>query len=148
MTDNIDVIFAICNSLKLPGKNINISKGELGKDLILHLKLKNTMTNVSNYIGDLSFGYNNGYGYTKLRELISERLNKEGININKENVLITSGALHAIQLLVTGFLSQNTVIFSNTPSYIDSTHVFDYLNMKKVKITYNELNDFQNIINK
>lgn len=148
MTDNIDVIFAVCNSLKLPGKNINISKGELGKDLILHLKLKNTMTNVSNYIGDLSFGYNNGYGYTKLRELISERLNKEGININKENVLITSGALHAIQLLVTGFLSQNTVIFSNTPSYIDSTHVFDYLNMKKVKITYNELNDFQNIINK
>lgn len=83
-----------------------------------------------------------------MRELIAERLSKEGISITKENVLITSGALHAIQLLVTGFLSQNTVIFSNTPSYIDSTHVFDYLNMKKVKIPYNELNDFQNFISK
>lgn len=138
----------LINKLETDATYIHISKGELGKDLIPHLELKNAMTNVSNYIGELSFGYNNGYGYLKLRELIAERLNKEGININKDNVLITSGALHAIQLLVTGFLSQNTVIFSNTPSYIDSTHVFDYLNMKKVKISYNELNDFQNIINK
>ncbi|WP_224396759.1 PLP-dependent aminotransferase family protein [Staphylococcus cohnii] len=138
----------LINKIETDSTYIHISKGELGKDLIPHLELKNAMINVSNYIGELSFGYNNGYGYLKLRELIAERLNKEGICITKENVLITSGALHAIQLLVTGFLSQNTVIFSNTPSYIDSTHVFDYLNMKKVKIPYNEMNDFQNIINK
>ncbi|MDW8555057.1 PLP-dependent aminotransferase family protein [Staphylococcus xylosus] len=138
----------LINKIETDSTYIHISKGELGKDLIPHLELKNAMTNVSNYIGELSFGYNNGYGYLKLRELIAERLRKEGISITKENVLVTSGALHAIQLLVTGFLSQNTVIFSNTPSYIDSTRVFDYLNMKKVKISYNELSDFQNIINK
>lgn len=138
----------LINKIETDSTYIHISKGELGKDLIPHLELKNAMTDVSNYIGELSFGYNNGYGYSKLRELIAERLSKEGISITKENVLITSGALHAIQLLVTGFLSQNTVIFSNTPSYIDSTHVFDYLNMKKVKISYNELSDFQNIIKK
>ncbi|SCT09680.1 aminotransferase-like domain-containing protein [Staphylococcus caeli] len=138
----------LINKIETDSTYIHISKGELGKDLIPHLELKNAMTNVSNYIGDLSFGYNNGYGYTKLRELIAERLKVDGINITKDNVLITSGALHAIQLLVTGFLSQNTIIFSNTPSYIDSTHVFDYLNMKKVKISYNKLSDFQKIINK
>nr|WP_258007281.1 aminotransferase class I/II-fold pyridoxal phosphate-dependent enzyme [Staphylococcus sp. 17KM0847] len=138
----------LINKIETDSTYIHISKGELGKDLMPHLELKNAMTNVSNYIGELSFGYNNGYGCLKLRELIAERLRKEGISITKENVLVTSGALHTIQLLVTGFLSQNTVIFSNTLSYIDSTRVFDYLNMKKVKISYNELSDFQNIINK
>ncbi|MCU5746953.1 PLP-dependent aminotransferase family protein [Staphylococcus sp. SQ8-PEA] len=138
----------LINKIEADPSYIHISKGELGKDLLPHLELKNAMTRVSNYIGELSFGYNNGYGYSKLRELIAKRLNNEGINITKDNVLVTSGALHAIQLLVTGFLSQNTVIFSNTPSYINSTHVFDYFNMKKVSISYSELSDFQNIINK
>lgn len=105
------------------------------------------MNNVSKYIGDLSFGYNNGYGYSKLRELIAERLTNDGINVSSKNVLITSGALHALQLLVIGFLSQNTVIFSHTPSYIESTHVFNILNMKKVKISYNNnISDFKNIL--
>lgn len=138
----------LINKLETDNTYIHISKGELGNDLIPHLELKNAMTNVSNYIGELSFGYNNGYGYIKLRELIAERLSLEGINVTSDNVLITSGALHAIQLLVTGFLSRNTIIFSNTPSYIDSTHVFDYLNMKKVKIPYNNFTEFYNIINR
>ena len=138
----------LINKLETDPSYIHISKGELGNDLIPHLELKNAMTNISNYIGNLSFGYNNGYGYIKLRELIADRLRADNISITKDNVLISSGSLHAIQLLVTGFLSQNTVIFSNTPSYIDSTHVFDYLNIKKVKISHSEWNDFQNIINK
>ncbi len=138
----------LINKLETDTAYIHISKGELGKELIPHRELKQAMLNVSDYIGDLSFGYNNGYGYMKLRELIAKRLNEAGFDITKDNVLITSGALHAIQLLVTGFLSQNTVVFSNTPSYIDSTHVFNYLNMSKVKISYNSLSQFQHVINK
>ncbi|MEN3089920.1 MAG: PLP-dependent aminotransferase family protein [Staphylococcus pseudoxylosus] len=137
----------LINKLETNDDYIHISKGELGKDLIPDIKLRNAMRKVSGYVGDLSFGYNNGYGYIKLRELIAQRLRDEGMNINSKNVLITSGALHAIQLLVIGFLSQNTYIFSNTPSYIDSTHVFNVLNMKNVKLTYNEINDFKNVLN-
>ncbi|MDU9418709.1 PLP-dependent aminotransferase family protein [Staphylococcus lloydii] len=137
----------LINKLETDNSYIHISKGELGIDLIPHLELKNAMTNVSKYIGELSFGYNNGYGYIKLRELIANRLNSEGINVTSDNVLITSGALHAIQLLVTRFLSRNTLIFSNTPSYIDSTHAFDYSNMKKVKIPYNNFTEFYSIVN-
>lgn len=135
----------LINKLETDPTYIHLSKGELGKDLIPHIALKNAMTNVSNYIGDLSFGYNNGYGYIKLRALITERLRTQGIHITHDNVLITSGALHAIQLLTTGFLSRHTLIFSNTPSYIDSTHVFDALNNKQIQIPYHELHNFQNI---
>lgn len=137
----------IINKLETSDAYIHISKGELGKALIPQAKLKKAMNRVSQYIEYLSFGYNNGYGYNKLRELIAKRLNVEGFNISKENVLITSGALHAIQLLSIGFLSKNTIIFSNTPSYIDSTHAFNIGNMRKVKISLETFKDFKQIIN-
>jgi GntR family transcriptional regulator of abcA and norABC len=138
----------LINKLETASSYIHISKGELGKDIIPHIELKNAMSSVSKYIGNLSFGYNNGYGYIKLRELIAERLKEDGINVSSKNFLITSGALHALQLLMIGFLSRNTMIFSNTPSYIDSTHVFDILNMKKVKVPYNNISNFKDILNK
>lgn len=136
----------LINKLETDSNFIHISKGELGKNLIPEIKLQQAMISVSKYIGDLSFGYNNGYGYLNLRKLIAKRLQEDGIDISFDNILITSGALHAIQLLTTGFLSQNATIFFNTPSYIESTHVFDSFNMKKVRIPYNNLYDFKNII--
>ncbi|MCG7338906.1 PLP-dependent aminotransferase family protein [Staphylococcus sp. ACRSN] len=136
----------LINKLETDSNYIHISKGELGKDLIPENKLQQAMISVSKYIGDLSFGYNNGYGYLNLRKLIAQRLQKDGIDISFENILITSGALHAIQLLITGFLSQNSTIFINTPSYIESTHAFDGFHMKKLRIPYTNLHNFKKII--
>lgn len=141
-------IVQLINKLETDTSFIHISKGELGKELLPQQDLREAMNKVSGYIGDLSFGYHNGYGYQKLRELIAQRSREDGIDIKSENVMITSGALHAIQLLATGVLSQNTLIFSNTPSYIDSTNVFDHFHMKQIKLPYSEMNQFQNIINK
>lgn len=140
-------IVQLINKLETDSKYIHISKGELGQDLIPQTILKKAMAKVSNYIGDLSFGYHNGYGYEKLRDIIAKRCRQDGINVHRSNVMITSGALHAIQLLSTGFLSQNTIIFHNTPSYIDSTNVFEYLHMKKVKLPYDNMQQFQDMIN-
>ncbi|MCE3022777.1 PLP-dependent aminotransferase family protein [Staphylococcus pasteuri] len=140
-------IVQLINKLKTNSTYIHISKGELGQDLIPHNFLKMAIEKVSDYIGDLSFGYHNGYGYEKLRDIIAERCSQDGINVDKSNVMITSGALHAIQLLATGFLSQNTMIFHSTPSYIDSTNVFEYLHMTKVKLPYDNMQQFQELIN-
>lgn len=136
----------LINKLETDPNYLHISKGELGKSLIPETKLQQAMVTVSSYISDLSFGYNNGYGYLNLRKLIAKRLQETGIDLNYENILITSGSLHAIQLLTTGFLSQNTTILFNTPSYIESTHVFDSFNIKKVRIPYTNLYNFKNII--
>ncbi len=126
----------LINKLETQKEYIHISKGELGGDDLPHDELKNAMTNVSLYIGNLAFGYNNGYGYIKLRELLADRLKKYNINVTSNNIFITSGALHAIHLLSIGFLSQNTIVFRNTPSYVDSTHIFNILNIRKKDIVY------------
>lgn len=126
----------LINKLETQKEYIHISKGELGGNSLPHNELKSAMSNVSSYVGDLAFGYNNGYGYSKLRELLADRLKKHKINVTSSNIFITSGALHAIHLLSIGFLSQNTTIFRNTPSYVDSTHVFNILNIRKKDINY------------
>ncbi|WP_436937209.1 GntR family transcriptional regulator [Staphylococcus xylosus] len=137
----------LINKLETNQSYIHVSKGELGDEILPHEDLKKAMHRVSNYIGDLSFGYNNGYGYIKLRELIAKRLQKQNISVSSKNILITSGALHAIQLLSIGFLSQNTIIFRNTPSYVDSTNVFDILNMRSININYNKPKESKALLN-
>ncbi len=54
--------------------------------------------------------------------------------------MITSGALHAIQLLSIG-LGQDAIIISNTPSYIHSTNVFEQLNFRHIDVPYNQINE-------
>lgn len=137
----------LINKLETNQSYIHVSKGELGDEILPHEDLKKAMHRVSNYIGDLSFGYNNGYGYIKLRELIAKRLQRHNISVSSKNILITSGALHAIQLLSIGFLSQNTIIFRNTPSYVDSTNVFDLLNMRSININYNQPKESKALLN-
>lgn len=93
----------LINKIETDDTYIHISKGELGQPLMPHIQLKKAMSNTASHIEDLSFGYNNGYGYIKLRDIIVERMSKQGINVGRENVMITSGALHAIQLYLLGF---------------------------------------------
>ncbi len=77
-----------------------------------HIQLKKAMSNTASHIEKLLFfGYNNGYGYIKLNSIIKTKLEAR-YNAGRENVMITSGALHAIQLCI-GFLGQDAIIISN-----------------------------------
>lgn len=138
----------LINKIETDDTYIHISKGELGQPLMPHIQLKKAMSNTASHIEDLSFGYNNGYGYIKLRDIIVERMSKQGINVGRENVMITSGALHAIQLLSIGFLGQDAIIISNTPSYIHSTNVFEQLNFRHIDVPYNQINEINTIIDR
>lgn len=138
----------LINKIETDDSYIHISKGELGISLMPHIQLKKAMSNTASHIEDLSFGYNNGYGYIKLRDIIVERMSKQGINVGRENVMITSGALHAIQLLSIGFLGQDAIRISNTPSYIHSTNVFEQLNFRHIDVPYNQINEIDTIIDR
>lgn len=138
----------LINKLEADKDYIHLSKGELGNDILPHGELKQAMNHVSEYIGDLAFGYNNGYGYIHLREHIASRLKAYNINVSSKNILITSGALHAIQLLSTGFLSQNTKVFYDPPAYIDSTNAFEFGNMHKISVPYNQSIEAKQILEK
>ena len=57
-------------------------------------------------------------GLTKLREQIAELATRDGIKAEKENILITSGAQQAIDILLKSFLNPGDGIIIGAPTYL------------------------------
>lgn len=53
----------------------------------------------------------------------------KGIEASPASILIVSGALQALQLISIGLLKRGSVIFHETPSYLNSVHVFQSAGM-------------------
>lgn len=53
-----------------------------------------------------------------------------------------------IEDLSIGFLGQDAIIISNTPSYIHSTNVFEQLNFRHIDVPYNQINEINTIIDR
>ena len=112
-----------------------------------HIQLKKAMSNTASHIEDLSFGYNNGYGYIKLRDIIVERMSKQGINVGRKcNDHFRRFTCHST--FIYWVLGQDAIIISNTPSYIHSTNVFEQLNFRHIDVPYNQINRNDTIIDR
>ncbi len=111
---------------------IRLSTGELSQELlpnkmmekVLRLKISET----------LSLGYSEPKGSLSLRKTVSEHLKTKGIVALPESILIVSGAIQALQLISVGLLKTGSVIFHETPSYLNSVHVFQSAGMRLLGI--------------
>lgn len=74
-------------------------------------------------------------GLDELRQTLSHRLNKFGIDVSPSNILITSGSLQALQLISISMLKPNSKIYCEMLSYINSLQVFQSAGMKLEGIT-------------
>ena len=57
-------------------------------------------------------------GYAPLRESVADRMNKRGMDISKENVLIVSGSQQAIDLMGKIFIDPKDTIVISAPTYL------------------------------
>jgi DNA-binding transcriptional MocR family regulator len=68
--------------------------------------------------------YGPGQGDAKLREQILEIMELEGIAGAVENLMVTTGSQHALELLADLFLDQGDVALVESPSYVGAVGVF------------------------
>lgn len=68
--------------------------------------------------------YGPGQGDAKLREQILEIMALEGIAGSVENLMITTGSQHALELLADLFLDQGDVALVESPSYVGAVGIF------------------------
>lgn len=80
---------------------------ELGR----HLKLS---TRASEHI---EHGYGEPQGYAPLRELIAGRLIERSIHVGAEQVLLTFGANHALDLIIRHFVEPGETVLVDSPGY-------------------------------
>lgn len=122
---------AIVQAINLAEGNeqlIQLSKGELSKDLFPIGQMKSVIRKVSEEM--TSFGYEEPKGNLILRQAISDLLKKKGILASPSSILIVSGALQALQLIALGLLQRGSTVFLENPSYLNSLSTFQSAGMR------------------
>lgn len=117
-----DQTVQIINELENKKDFIQLSKGELGRDLFPNLEITASMEKASMQLHE--YGYGDGQGDGGLRSEISKHLQKNGISIAPESILIVSGALQALKLITIGILKRGSTVFIESPSYLHSINLF------------------------
>lgn len=57
-------------------------------------------------------------GYPPLREAVADRMNKKGMDVSKDNVLITSGSQQVIDLMGKMFIDPGDIVVVSAPTYL------------------------------
>jgi DNA-binding transcriptional MocR family regulator len=74
--------------------------------------------------GPVALQYGSGQGTPRLREQILDVMALEGIRASVDDVVVTTGSQHALELLAKLFLDPGDVVIAEGPSYVTALTVF------------------------
>ncbi|MFA9458324.1 PLP-dependent aminotransferase family protein [Halalkalibacter sp. AB-rgal2] len=127
---NLTIIQEI-NRAEAQPEFIRLGTGELSPNLLPNDKMKEILRTGNEA---LSLGYVEPKGLLSLRKTVSDYLKLKGIVASPESILIVSGGLQALQLISIGLLERGSTILHETPSYLNSVHVFQSAGMNLLGI--------------
>jgi Transcriptional regulators containing a DNA-binding HTH domain and an aminotransferase domain (MocR family) and their eukaryotic orthologs len=125
--ENIPTIQTI-NKLEFKKDIIRLGTGELSPALFPSDMLREVFLRLPDRIPSLN--YLEPLGLPELRQALSIRLKKIGIEADPSCILITSGSLQALQLISVCMLKPGSVVYTEAPSYLKSLQVFPSAGMK------------------
>lgn len=91
----------------------------LPQDLVI-----DAMDRVMREKGTTALQYGSGQGIPVLREQILDVMALEGIRANADDVVVTTGSQHALELVSKLFLDPGDVVISEGPSYVTAMVIF------------------------
>jgi 2-aminoadipate transaminase len=83
--------------------------------------------------------YGSGQGQPKLREQILDVMALEGISASVDDVVVTTGSQHALELLAKIFLDPGDVVIAEGPSYVTALVVFRSFQGEVVHVEMDDL---------
>ena len=87
---------------------------------LIEQAFRSLMSNRRNY----ALQYGGGQGDLRLREQIQEIMALDGVHGSVEDLMITTGSQHALELLADLFLDQGDVVLVEAPSYVGAVGIF------------------------
>ena len=88
--------------------------------------------------GPVALQYGSGQGTPRLREQILEVMALEGIHGSVDDVVVTTGSQHALELLAKLFLDPGDVVIAEGPSYVTAITVFRSFQAEIVHVPMDE----------
>lgn len=118
---NIPPIQAI-NRFETDASMTRLGTGELSPDLFSRPMWQKALEAASRSI--TSLGYAHPLGLLSLRQALSDYLETKGISAPPSCILITSGALQALQLISVSMLQPGSTVYTEAPTYLKSLQLF------------------------
>lgn len=101
-------------------------------------EFKRACNYVLDHNGAQALQYGTTEGYTPLREMISRHTNRIGINVNVDNILITSGSQQALDLLGKIFINRGDHILVESPTYLGALQAWNAYGAEYVTVPMDE----------
>jgi len=96
--------------------------------------VKNICNKVLDEDGASALQYCATEGVTKLREVIAQRMNNQGMDVTYKNILITTGAQQGLDLIGKTFLNTGDIVIVGAPTYLGGTNAFNSYRAKMESI--------------
>ncbi|WP_321422180.1 PLP-dependent aminotransferase family protein [uncultured Methanobacterium sp.] len=86
--------------------------------------INNATSKVLTEDGDKVLQYSTTEGYRKLREFIAQRYQRQGMEVEVEDILITNGSQQCLDLVGKVFLDRNDGVIMERPTYLAAIQAF------------------------
>jgi 2-aminoadipate transaminase len=103
---------------------ISFAGGLPNRDLFPVEELKQATLKVYEESGREVLQYTNSEGFIGLRQFISERYKRKGIDVSAENILITTGSQQGLDVLGKTFLNERDNVIIEEPGYLGAIQAF------------------------
>ncbi|TCP23456.1 2-aminoadipate transaminase [Scopulibacillus darangshiensis] len=118
----------------LPDKCIRLSSGYPAPALIPTEELKAAVVNLLEEEHDLPLHYLGSPKIAKLKEKILKKLAERDIHVSGEELLMTSGACQAIDLIARVLLDDETFVIVESPTYMEALEIFKNYTQRFISI--------------
>jgi len=87
-------------------------------------QIKKTLSRVIDDSGPEALQYGSGQGHPLLREHITRMMTLEGIAARPDDVVVTTGSQHGLDLVARLFINPGDIVLAESPSYVGALGVF------------------------
>ena len=122
---------------QIPGL-ISFAGGLPAPDVFPVDRFKEACDIVLSEVGPLSLQYSTTEGYLPLREMIAKRSERYGININSDNIQITSGSQQALDLLGKILINPGDRVLVEAPTYLGALQAWNAYGPEYVTVPSDE----------
>jgi len=116
----VRALFAVANRPEV----VSLAGGMPYVRAISEERIKETLNRVIDERGPEALQYGSGQGHPLLREQIVQVMAKEGISARPDDVVVTTGSQHGLDLVARLFINPGDVVLAESPSYVGALGVF------------------------
>jgi 2-aminoadipate transaminase len=100
--------------------------------------LKDACAKVLDTHGPKSLQYSLTMGVLPLREVLAERLSKQGLPVTIDNLFITAGSQQGLDLIAKVFLNEGDPLLCENPTYLGAIQAFNVMRPKYIPVEMDE----------